>query len=212
MKPWKKLMILLVGILVLFSLSVNVLADDDDHEHGNREYFQNDHGDNDHEEEGDDDDSNEWSREQQQRQTFTPQQTEYWNIWSREAQNNPDNSLPIQDPTELKVIAANNEAALYAIPQNGQLLVSGEAAAHVLGGEAVFYPESKICVITANGRELIVRAGSNAVYENKVKTPMPMQAMAYEDSVYIPISIVANGLGFRVVWDSTKQALIFQSI
>ncbi|WP_042454197.1 copper amine oxidase N-terminal domain-containing protein [Neobacillus dielmonensis] len=216
MNRWKRFMMLVAGLFLVFSIATTVVAEHDENEHEKFEFHQKDHDEDDEDDEDDENeeaDSRDWLQEQQQKQTVNLQQTEYWNIWSREPRNNPANhNLPIQTPDEIPAIAGNNQANVYAIPQNGQLLVAGEAIAELLGGESVLYPESKICVLSRQGRELIVKAGSNAVYENKMKTPMPVQAAVYENTVYIPISVAANALGYRVVWDATNNALIFQSI
>ncbi|MBO0962036.1 copper amine oxidase N-terminal domain-containing protein [Neobacillus sp. MM2021_6] len=203
-KYWKRVMIMLGIVLTLLSLGTNAIADDghddDDEKH---EYYQKFS-------EDDDDDDDDW--EAPQNQIINQQQTEFWNIWSREPQNNPDNPLPLGEPGELTVSLNNNETTIYVIPQEGQLLVSAEKIAEVLGAESQLYSQSKISILTKDGLELIVKAGSNAAFENKVKNPMPIQAAFYEKSVYLPVSVAANALGYRVTWDGNKKAIIFQSI
>lgn len=208
-QAWKKLIIILTIGLAIFSIGTSVIADDgNEHEEGDdgkkNEYYQ---------ESGDDDDKDEggWENPQTNPIDVTPQ-NEYWNIWSREPLNNPNNPLPVSAPAELKVIVNNQETNIYFIPQDGQLLVSGDAIASALGAEAKYYSLSKICVLTSADHELIVRAGSNTAYENKVKTPIPTPAKSYEKSVYLPISVAANALGYRVTWDENTKALIIQSI
>ncbi|MFZ7942200.1 copper amine oxidase N-terminal domain-containing protein [Neobacillus sp. 19] len=201
-QKWKKLTMLLSIILTLFTLGTGVMADDDDGDDEKHEYFQND---NDYDYDDDD-----W--EAPQNQIINQQQTEYWNIWSREARNNPDNPLPIIEPAELSITVNNKETSIYFIPQDGQLLVSAEAIADVLGAEVKFYYQSKISVLTKDNHELIIRAGSNAAFENKIKTPMPIKAASYEQSVYLPVSVAANALGYRVTWDENKKTLMFQYI
>ncbi|WML40061.1 copper amine oxidase N-terminal domain-containing protein [Neobacillus sp. OS1-2] len=203
-KYWKRVMIMLGIVLTMLSLGTNAIADDghddDDEKH---EYYQKFS-------EDDDDDDDDW--EAPQNQIINQQQTEFWNIWSREPQNNPDNPLPLGEPGELTVSLNNNETTIYVIPQEGQLLVSAKKIAEVLGAESQLYSQSKISVLTKDGLELIVKAGSNAAFENKEKSPMPIQAAFYEKSVYLPVSVAANALGYRVTWDGNKKALIFQSI
>ncbi|WP_312471473.1 copper amine oxidase N-terminal domain-containing protein [Neobacillus sp.] len=199
---WKKLMSMLAVMLVSLSLGTSVIADDHDDDDDNKhEYFQKDH---------DNDDAD--VRTKQQRLNNLTQQTEYWSIWSREPRNDPNNALPIASPEELIVIVNGNETSIYCIPQDGQLLVSGNAIAEIMGAQAKFYPQHKIAVLNKGNLELIVKAGSNAVFENKVKTPMPTIATCYENSVYLPVSVAANALGYRVTWDITKKAMVLQSI
>ncbi|WP_066061914.1 copper amine oxidase N-terminal domain-containing protein [Neobacillus soli] len=201
-KKWKKLMALFAISLTVFPLGTSVIADDghdhDDDDDEKHEYYQK----------SSDDDV--WDLPQNQ--LTYPKPPEYWNIWSRETRNNPDNPLPIAEPEELTVILDKNESSVYFIPQEGQLLVSVEVIAEVLGAQVQVFPLSKIAVLTKDNLELIIKAGSNAVFENRVKTPMPIQAASYEKSVYLPVSVAANTLGYRVLWDSNKKAIVFQSI
>lgn len=200
----KKWLIMFISILTIFAVSTTVMADDDDDDdHGKYEYYEKSkHHD---DEEGDDEEK--WNAVEQ-----VPLVTEYWNIWSREARNNPNNLLPITEAGETTVWIGNQETSLYFIPQDGQLLVSGTAMADLLGGDSTYYSQSKICILTNGKHELIVRAGFNVAYEDRVKTPMPILAKAYEKSVYLPVSVAANALGYRVAWDAAKQAFIFQPI
>ncbi len=211
MKLWRKWVSVLAALLIVFSIGKTVIADDDDIHDQKQEYHQNDHDDDEGEYENDED-NGDWIRGNQQSQVLLSQQADYWHIWSREPRNNPDNPLPINVPSELKVITGSQEKSVYFIPQEGQLFVSAQTIADLLGAEQTFYPQSKISVLSKSDRELIVRAGSNAVYENRIKTPMPVQAAFYENSIFLPISVAANSLGYRVTWDSAKQALILQSI
>lgn len=200
----KKLVSVLATLMILFLLGSSVIADDhddDDHEQ-EHEYLKKDHHDNDEDD----------SQSTKQRQNNFVQQTEYWNIWSREPRNDPTNSLPINSPEDLTVVVDGNETSIYCVPQDGQLLVSGEAIAKILGVKVKVYPQSKIAAFSKGNRELIVKSGSNAVFENKVKTPMPILAASFENSVYLPISVAANAFGYRVTWDTAKQALVLQLI
>lgn len=199
-KKWKRFIMLLVVILTVFSMTTGVMADDDhdeDEDDEKHEYYQ----------ESDDDD---W--EVRKNPITTEQQSEYWNIWSRKPRNNINNPLPISEPEKLTVIVDHNESSIYFIPKEGQLLVAGDAIAEFLGARAKMYSESEILVLTKDNAEVIVKDGSNAAFENRVKVPMPVQAMFYEKSVYLPVSVAANALGYRVSWDQNKRALIFESI
>lgn len=202
-KRRSKIVSIFVTCLVIFTIGTSVLADDD-HEHGNE-------NDNNHEQYEKNDDVN-WEEQQQIQINQEQQQMDYWNIWSRESRNNPNNLLPITSPSELKILMNNQESNLYFIPQDGQLLVSGEAIANVLGAKTNYFAQSNICILKKDSHELIVRAGSNAAYENRVKTSMPVQAQLLENSVYLPVSVAANALGFRVSWDENTKTILFQAI
>lgn len=211
-RKMKKWMAPFLSTILVFSLGANVMADD--HENGDSheksEFFEKS-GDDEHENEGktdeyDPDENNQASA------TNQPSQIDYWNIWSRKPVNNLNNPLPITTPTDLSVSINGKSAKLYFIPREGQMLVSGEAVAAVLGAKAKFYPQSKIMIISKNKLELIVRADSNAVYENQVKNPMPVKASAYEKTIYLPVSVAANAFGYRISWNKTKNTILFSPI
>ena len=38
-----------------------------------------------------------------------------------------------------------------------------------------------------------------------MKTPMPSKALYYEKSIYLPLSVIANSMGYRVSWNQEKE-------
>ncbi|MDV2583594.1 stalk domain-containing protein, partial [Alkalibacillus haloalkaliphilus] len=88
-------------------------------------------------------------------------------------------NLPFQEAKEVAVEFDGKSKSLYVIPLNGQFLVSGEKMAQLFGIKYKFYKQSKILVVSNEKNELIVHAGSNAAYENMVKTPMPAKALYF---------------------------------
>ncbi len=208
-RKMKKLMVLLFTFILAFSIGSSVLADNDDHEKGelnkSSEYYEKS-DDDEYENEGD-------KYFNDQGTTTNPVfQEDYWNIWSRKPVNNPNNTLPITTPSELSISVNGNVAKIYVIPQEGQLLVSGEAMTKLLGAQTKYYPQSKIMVITKDKYELVVRADSNVAFENKIKNPMPVKATVYEKTIYLPVSVAANSLGFRITWNAENNTMICESI
>ncbi|WML60272.1 stalk domain-containing protein [Neobacillus sp. PS2-9] len=202
-EKWRHFTILLAVILPLLSIGTSVIADDgEDHDEEDRqEYYQ--------EEDEDEDDNNEdeWDVPISEKQ-----QIEFWNLWSRQPSNNPNKPLPISEPTEVPVIINQNKIVIYMIPQDGQILIPANEIAKAIGAKAAFYPYSEISVLSKGNIELIVKAGSNAVFENRFKTPMPIQAVAYENTVYLPISVAANAFGYRIKWNNTQKVMELQQI
>ena len=41
---------------------------------------------------------------------------------------------------------------------------------------------------------------------------MPVEAMMDQDELYIPISVLTNGLGLQATWDKTKQTYFDSTI
>lgn len=195
-------------------------ADHDDYDHDYYENEKYERHEKDHDrwkvKEHDDwkDDEKEWEKEWEgpsykQEQQMQPS---YWNVWTRDTSTSLTEKLPFQEAKEVAVEVNGKSKNLYVVPFNGQLLVPGKKMAQLLGLEAKFYKQSRILEVTKDKDELIVRAGSNAAYENMIKTPMPSQALYYEKSVYLPISVIANAFGYRVNWDEATGTISLKNI
>jgi hypothetical protein len=214
-KKIKWMAFLFILIIGAFSAQIGVFADDDD-DYEKRGYYEdrersNYEDDDDDDYEGEEEDEGYYEGDSSYQQAV-PKQQGYWNFWMREAVSYQNSELPINEATEVKVNINGKESSLYVIPRNGQILVAGDQLAKLLNIKSDFYPKSRILVLSKNKTELIVRAGSNAAYENKQKTPMPMSAVFIEKSLYLPISVVANAMGYRVSWNIAEQTLILENI
>ena len=94
--------------------------------------------------------------------------------------------------TQLKVENSSGTIAVYVIPMDGELFVPGESVAKFLGAKAILYNTSQILEIAFNNSELIFRAGTNVVYDNRIKTPLPASSLYMNNDVYIPISVISK--------------------
>lgn len=210
-----------LSMIFLLFQTVQVVNADDDHDEerekyeGNEGLFQkwvdDDEWEHDDEDEWDDDessyDTNEYYNDQNNQNVNS-----YWNIWTRDTSVSTNGMLPVQEAQKVQIKLNNKEELFYVVPLNGQLLVPCDKVATFLGAKSTFYEQSRILVVSKGQDELIVRMGSNAAYENMVKTPMPTNAIYMEKSIYLPISVIANSLGIRVNWDETTQKMILESI
>ncbi|WP_232696021.1 copper amine oxidase N-terminal domain-containing protein [Brevibacillus daliensis] len=214
---------LFVFILLLIFQATNIVKADDDHgdDHKKSEKYEKHKKDEQNFFDWDDDDhdDDDWKNDNETYKNGTRSLYEsnlvknsFWNIWTREPSISLHENLPIQDTREVIIELNNRSEMFYIIPQNGQLLVKGEKIAMFLNAESTYYQQSKILEVSKDKKELIVRARSNAAYENMVKTPMPTSAFFYEESVYLPISVIANAFGYRVSWNAEKETIIFQEI
>lgn len=216
-----------LSVIILFSIfqTANIVkADDDDDEKYERhekdrkkhddverkfkKYRDDDHDDDDDEYERDDD----WQSEGRDQLSSEIIGQSLWNIWTRDTSTGSNDTLPIQEATEVLIEQNAKSELFFVIPQQGQLLVSGEKFAKFIGAEFTFYEQSRIFEILKGEEELIVRVGSNATYENRVKTPMPTKALYYEKSIYLPIPVIANSMGYRVSWNAEKETIVLEEI
>ena len=203
-------------VLLPFQLVHIVKADDEDY--GRDEYEDHERyerNDDEWEEEDEDNWENENGPDEVENQTLYQEnqvQPSYWNIWTRDTNTSLTEDLPFQEAKEVAVEMSGKSETLYVVPLNGQLFVSGEKMAQLFGIKYKFYKESKILEVSNDKEELIVRAGSNAAYENMVKTSMPADALYFEKSVFLPISVIANTFSYRVNWDETKGTITLTEI
>lgn len=137
-------------------------------------------------------------------------QPSYWNIWTRDSNVTSSSNLPVQEAKTFAFQLNGKTENLFVLPSNGQLLVSGEKMADLLGVKSKFYNQSRILELSDDQEELIVRSGTNAAYENMVKTPMPTTAIYYEKTVYLPVSVIANAFGYSVNWDENNEMFILE--
>lgn len=226
--------ILLIGFLIPIGM-VDVMADDDD---DNDEYFEyegmkfskdddkklkkeykrfkkerkynDDDFDHDEDREHDDEEIDDENKTTDFYEGLQLTQNHYWNIWSRSL-HVQKGGIPFSTPEMVTFIQEQRpQSKFYVIPNESELYVPSMEIAKYLGGNSHFYPNSKIVVIESEGVELIVKAGTNVAYENRIKTPMPAKAMYYQQSVYIPISVIANALGYIVEWSEEEGSINFE--
>lgn len=134
-----------------------------------------------------------------------------WNIWTRSTYVNKG-ELPLKEAKEiqLKLENNNNTRSLYLIPLDGEIYVPGKIVAELLGAKVVNYDNSKILKINKAGTELIFRAGTNVVYYNEIKSPIPAVTFYLNDNIYVPISVISNGLGYVAEWQEMNNAVVLK--
>lgn len=203
--------ILLIGAL---SNGLIVNADDDDDDHKYYEKYKK-YRDDDWDEHDDDDDKYEYEEDEEYKyenntySTVSKHQT--WNIWTRTI-TVQKGELPFNDPKNvtLKLENETNELSIYVIPRDGELLVPGKSIAEFLGAETSFYKTSQILEVSDTNTNLILRANTNVAYDDDVKTPIPSIAFYLNNDIYIPISVIVNGLGYLVEWQEENNTFICQ--
>lgn len=140
-------------MLGAFSSGVGVLADHDDDEKGDHSksyeerYQENDHYGDDEDDDGDYENEDGYEGGTSGEVQQTPAQTGYWNFWMREAVSTQDTQLPISTPADVKVTIDGVANSIHVIPQDGQLLVSGEKLAKLISAKTSYYPKSRILVL-----------------------------------------------------------------
>jgi len=213
MKKKRISFILALLVLCTFTFGLSVRADDDnEHEYKKHEkyddderyeYDHDDDDDDDRYEYDDDDESYKTNGEVYEKGT--------WNIWTRELVMEKE-ILPFSTSklVNLKVVDMNKELNFYVIPKDGEFFVPGKTVAQLLGAKATFYKTSKILDIQYQENELVFRSGTNVVYDNNVKTPLPASAFYLNEELYVPISVITNGLGYVVEWQEDNQMFLCQ--
>lgn len=214
-----------VFCVAIFSMNAVIAGDhhkwdDDDHDYKYEKYRQDDGYYKAFKEHDDDDDDYEHRRKHGDDEYLNDDyernfrgsvgQPSYWNIWTRDINVPIGSDLPVQEEKVVAFKLNGKTEDLFVLPSNGQLLVSGEKMADLLGVKSKFYTQSRILELSDDQEELIVRAGSNAAYENMVKTPMPTTAIYYEKTVYLPVSVIANAFGYSVNWDEENEMFILE--
>ena len=217
----KKIYLLPAAFLLSSSILGYGLVTKADDDHKENEYFEKDrykahdeyekHQDNDdeyeeYEEYEDYEDYEDYYYNDQQQIYVTK---ESWFKWSRSVVEPSEiAALPINQEDEISLKMNNEEPIkIEAIPDGSQLLVPVEKVAQYLGAKTVIYPKSDIVEINKEMIHLIVRNNTKVVYENMKKTPMQAQVTKKNDQYYMPISVLANGLGYQIMETTTNNQI-----
>ncbi|MFB2517181.1 MULTISPECIES: copper amine oxidase N-terminal domain-containing protein [Lysinibacillus] len=206
--------ILLIISLIWPFLDANIANADDEEDYKKYEGDVHKKHNDDYDDDEEDDDYDYYKEEDEyeyydQRDPETNSNT--WNIWTRSTYVNKG-ELPLKEAKEiqLKLENNNNTVSLYLIPLDGEIYVPGKIVAELLGAKVVNYDDSKILEINKAGTELIFRAGTNVVYYNEIKTPIPAVTFYLNDNIYVPISVISNGLGYVAEWQEMNNAVVLK--
>lgn len=217
MKNKKKSLVTALLVVGLLTHGVIVQADDDhDHDHSYKKQEKyKDYDDDDKSYQYEKDDEDDYDDEDYEDYYLNDEvyAEGIWNIWTRTVVADKG-ILPFVESkmVNLKVEGTNKKLAFLAVPKDGQIFVPGKAVAQLLGAKATYYKTSKILAIQSQGNELIFRAGTNVVYDNNVKTPLPALAFYLNEDLYLPFSVITNGLGYIVEWQENSQMFLCQPL
>lgn len=212
----KNIRISIVFALLLSGLLTNALfvqADDDDDEYEKHEKYNDDDEDDDDSYEYEYEDEYEYENNKSYYTNPVLDEKGTWNIWTRTVVTDKE-TLPFTESkmVNFKIKDTQKDLNFFVIPKDGEFFVPGETVAKLLGAKSTFYKTSKILAISYQGNELIFRSGTNVVYENNVKTPIPAKAFYLNEELYLPISVITNSLGFIVEWQENNQMFLSQPL
>lgn len=207
-------MSLTASIVILLGAFVNqdIVNADDDHEEKYEQYEEEDEDDRYYYEDEDDDDEESENYYEEDESYNDPTNfttnTNTWNVWTRTTAVQKG-ALPFQETKLVQLKKENGDSvSLYIMPVDGELFVPAKTVAQILDAEATLYKTSEIVEVTSKNNNLIFRAGTNVVYSNDLKTPIPAVAFSMNDDVYVPISVITNGLGFVAEWQEENNMFI----
>lgn len=206
--------ILLIISLIWPFVDANIANADDEEDYKKYEGDVHKKHNDDYDDDEEDDDYDYYKEEDEYEyydQRYPETNSNTWNIWTRSTYVNKG-ELPLKEAKEiqLKLENNNNTVSLYLIPLDGEIYVPGKIVAELLGAKVVNYDDSKILEINKAGTELIFRAGTNVVYYNEIKTPIPAVTFYLNDNIYVPISVISNGLGYVAEWQEMNNAVVLK--
>lgn len=203
----KKKYSVLAALLLSSTILAGVAQADDDEEYEGGEYYEDEYEEYEGDEYYENEDENYYeNNDYTNYTTVTPVATSSWNVWTKET-SNTKGDLPFSEAKNVKIAVANSSKTtdFYVIPRDGEFFVPAKKVAEFLGADTTFYPTSKILEVKGKTTELIFRAGTNVVYELDTKTALPSEAFYMNNEVYVPISVMTNGLGYAVEWQDQQN-------
>lgn len=204
MKRNNKLLTFLSLFVLIFTPQQGSYADDDKHdeeEHEKHEKHEKHKGKEGHESED--------GYENNEKQTVNTQK-EVWYTWSKlSAPSLAYEQSPITTQQQIKMQKeSEKEYLLEVLPYQGQILVPVQEVAVYLGAEAYEYHRISVVEVIQQKKHLIFKEGSRAVYEDMYKAPMPTVAITYNSKIYVPVSVIANALGWDITWGENQTILL----
>lgn len=229
MKNAIKLILSMVLVFTTVSfLYTSVQADDDDEkeydEHKYKEYDDDRYKEKEHDkhkykEEHDDYDEREKYNDENQMENPIDQPInrtnvvkESWNKWSRlSTVGVAQEQLPLKQSMNVKIQNGDQTISILAYPYKSEILVPIKSTAELLGADVIIYEKISAIEIAYQQKQLIARLGSRAVYENGLKIPMIVPVLSYDNQLYAPISMLADGLGYTVTYEPQKGFIFTQN-
>lgn len=203
MKRHNKLLAFLLLFVLIFTPQQGSYADDDKHDEKEHEKYEE------HEEEEEEEHESEEGYEKNEKQTVNTQK-EVWHTWSKSSTLSlAYEQSPITTQQQIRMQKENEqECLLEVLPYQGQILVPVQEVAAYLGAEVYEYSRISVVEVIQRKKHLIFKEGSRAVYEDMYKTPMPTVAITYNGKIHVPVSVIANALGWDITWNEDQTILL----
>lgn len=209
------LMLLLAIFLIFLNLQPHLAqADNDKDKHKYREHdeeWEHDDDDDDDDEdeyEHDDDDTDDDDEEYYQPIVQLPvtsviQQSAF--IWDR-------NKLPVGDtigntfirqPIAMNMKGNSSTIQIIGLNNEGMIMVPLKNIAQYLDSEVYWHPKYQVIEVKTNEKQLLFKVGKAVCYENGIKLPMATAPMLIDGTVYVPVNVLTDGLGYQANLNST---------
>lgn len=204
MKRNNKLLTFLLLFVFIFTPQQGSYADDDKHDE--KEHEKHEKHEKHKKKEGHE---SEEGYEKNEKQIVNTQK-EVWHTWSKlSALSIAYEQSPITTQQQIRMQKENEkECLLEVLPYQGQILVPVQEVAAYLGAEVYEYRRISAVEVIQQKKHLIFKEGSRAVYEDMYKTPMPTAAITYNSKIYVPVSVIANALGWDITWNENQTILL----
>jgi len=92
--------------------------------------------------------------------------------------------------------------------EQGAMLVAAEPLLKPLGFKSVWDQKSKTLTGTKDHLTLTLQLGAEVAVVNGVHVVLPVAPKVVDNSIYVPVRQISEAAGYKVTWDSKKQAVI----
>lgn len=140
---------------------------------------------------------------------YSPINDNSWLTWKRTNEKNPSATLPFTGQTTIPV-QVNNQLSktLTVIPVNGQAFIQASDFSSLLDATVTYYDKIGVVEVVKQNKELLFKLQSNVAYENMTKTPIEEAPFVIDNELYLPINVLANGLGYSLTWNEQTKTMI----
>ncbi|NGM80934.1 copper amine oxidase N-terminal domain-containing protein [Paenibacillus sp. 7124] len=117
-------------------------------------------------------------------------------------------AAPKDYPVLLKI---NDFYVLYTVPKspyidsNNRMMIPLRSISELIGAKVGYDAKSKTATISMDDKTVIFTIGSKTVTVNGITDQLDTNPVLSENSMFIPISVLANHLGIQSSWDEANQ-------
>lgn len=134
-------------------------------------------------------------------------ETYSWQVWNPENSYVENKYSAIQEAKQIFIESNLRQKEIHVIPFDGQILVPLEEITEFLDAQLTYYDTIGVAEVKKGDTEFLFKLNKVVAFENMKKVVIPSPLQIQENELYLPINVIANGLGYQLSWDEEKSTI-----